>query len=750
MTPLLNLRTESIFFYKRYLQSCKKLFSLFLVALFLVLTATAATGSGLSNTIAKQTQDTWVVREVKLGDLGLGASTVLNGLETFRDFYLPVPKELTLQNASLTFDATYLKGDNTPLGIFVSVDGRPQFAQKITDRDGVISKKFFVSPEIHKSGFVRLSVKWQSASDVSQCGTSLNDLNALSILSESKLTYRFNSQDISSLTEAFEVLPKNVSLLVAGQNMSADSFDSAWRFGLALEHANKHVFVRPFPAVGDEVALDDIQVPSELLRIPAFSALKGQSLHKLTDAAEIGALIFLNAQAVRSDVAIMDSALFNAIDTALKALRVQFESDPEALRGFDKWRIDRASVVSQPTQIGQVNIASMGSQSVIIIASDVGNHAAGLFDSYWRNILTSKQLTAYQAVPPDLIAQGKISFDSLGASSTSFDVKSNGTWTINFPLTTVVKYGQMPEEVVIDVAAAPGASSSSPIASVFWNGILLVAQRLRADGEPERIKTRVPGYALGINNNVVIRFQRQPVTNMCSEDAQAYPVDVLPTSYIKLGSSTPDDTFAGVLPALANLPLLVIPERYLSSAPSSLKNIISIALASGLPITRTRLVRVPNGESFEPELAFVSMEVPLKNTTSIVQRTDKNGLRIGGKDVAWVNIAGLNSLTTVELINASGKDGIFWQTLGNSNDTHELHYVLNKGNLGIIGPKGPIAWIDSKHPDAGEAYTSGSGPFYEWRQYLQWTVPMVGVLLLALVVLLISARRASNKRKNKS
>jgi hypothetical protein len=159
---------------------------------------------------------------------------------------------------------------------------------------------------------------------------------------------------------------------------------------------------------------------------------------------------------------------------------------------------------------------------------------------------------------------------------------------------------------------------------------------------------------------------------------------------------------------------------------------------------------VPNGESFEPEQAFVSMEVPLKNTTSIVQRTDKNGLRIGGKSVAWVNITGLNSLTTVELINASGKDGILWQTLGNSNDSHEQHYALNRGNLGIIGPKGPIAWIDSKHPDAGEARTLGSGPFYEWRQYLQWTVPMVGVLLLALVVLLIAARRASNKRKNKS
>ena len=143
------------------------------------------------------------------------------------------------------------------------------------------------------------------------------------------------------------------------------------------------------------------------------------------------------------------------------------------------------------------------------------------------------------------------------------------------------------------------------------------------------------------------------------------------------------------------------------------------------------------------------MEVPLKDTVSVVQLIDNSGLRIGGQPLPWINISGLQNLTTVELIRASGIDGVLWQTLGSPNQKHEQHYALHRGNLGIIGADGPIAWIDSKHPDAGEARAPGSIPFYEWRQYIQWTVPMVGVLLLALVILLIAARRAANKRRNK-
>ncbi|KAG0732143.1 hypothetical protein G6F23_014611 [Rhizopus arrhizus] len=106
----------------------------------------------------------------------------------------------------------------------------------------------------------------------------------------------------------------------------------------------------------------------------------------------------------------------------------------------------------------------------------------------------------------------------------------------------------MPDELVMDLAAAPGASSTRPVASVFWNGILLAAKQLDADGKPERLTARVPGYALGVTNAVRVTFQRQPVSVDCNEIPQGYPVNVLPTSYVKPGKAQPDGTFVGLLP----------------------------------------------------------------------------------------------------------------------------------------------------------------------------------------------------------
>ena len=60
----------------------------------------------------------------------------------------------------------------------------------------------------------------------------------------------------------------------------------------------------------------------------------------------------------------------------------------------------------------------------------------------------------------------------------------------------------MPGEITLYVAAAPGASATRPVATLFWNGMLLSARQLDANGQPERLRARVPGYALGINNTL--------------------------------------------------------------------------------------------------------------------------------------------------------------------------------------------------------------------------------------------------------
>jgi hypothetical protein len=173
-----------------------------------------------------------------------------------------------------------------------------------------------------------------------------------------------------------------------------------------------------------------------------------------------------------------------------------------------------------------------------------------------------------------------------------------------------------------------------------------------------------------------------------------------------------------------------------------------MVLAGGLPATRTALVVVPNGDRYIPKQPFLSMEVPIGDVTTSVEVSDGPSLRIGGKAQPWINIAGLKNLSVAELVNSNGEHGVFWQTVGSQSAEEIVRFSLDRGDLVVIGPNGPVAWVDSKNPSAGEAAAPGGTPFYGWGQYLQWAVPMLGVGMLLVLFLLLAARSARRKRNS--
>ncbi|MFT2520581.1 hypothetical protein ACMWQB_30720, partial [Escherichia coli] len=69
--------------------------------------------------------------------------------------------------------------------------------------------------------------------------------------------------------------------MVAGRQLDAQSYDSAWRIGVALERAGKHSTVTVLPRVGDVIDLIRLNVPDGLRGIAAFAALKGSGQHAL-------------------------------------------------------------------------------------------------------------------------------------------------------------------------------------------------------------------------------------------------------------------------------------------------------------------------------------------------------------------------------------------------------------------------------------------------------------------------------------
>ena len=175
---------------------------------------------------------------------------------------------------------------------------------------------------------------------------------------------------------------------------------------------------------------------------------------------------------------------------------------------------------------------------MIVVSEDAGAKAAGVFSDVWRSAMTTREVTVAEANAPDVLDGSAIRLTNLGGGDASFDVLARGDWTATIPLGAVAVNGRMPSDLVVDVAAAPGASSTRPVASVFWNNVLLSAKRLQADGRPERLDARIPGYALGLRNVVRVSFQRQPYSNDCNETPQAFPVNVLPLSLIHISEPT--------------------------------------------------------------------------------------------------------------------------------------------------------------------------------------------------------------------
>lgn len=548
-------------------------------------------------------------------------------------------------------------------------------------------------------------------------------------------------RDVRTIEDVWNTLPVRTTVLVSGRQLEQASFDSAWRIGASLQRNNRRMQVRALPAVGEVIDLRGLEVPAALAGVPAFAALRGaEPQHKLASDAELGALLMLGAAQVSGDIVVADKALQQRLTAAFAALQTQLATDPDAGQALQQWRARRAPLASEALASQQLRALPMGRQMVLAVASDAGARVAGLQEAALQRLLVSDNVTVAAAQPPQWDEAKGIRLSSLGGSPDSFDVLSRGEWTMNFPLSAVASQGRMPGEITLYVAAAPGASATRPVATLFWNGMLLSARQLDANGQPERLRARVPGYALGINNTLRVSVQRQPYSADCNEIPQPYPASVLPAiSYVTPGKAEPNGSFIGLLPLLGARSQLLVPASYLSAAPAALERMANLAAASGLSASQAELVVAQADAPAKPSMPFVAMEVPVDGAKPLVTVTDGQQLRIRGKSLDWLDIKGLKQLSSAEVVTAGGQQGVLWRAIGEWTGGLGEPFLLNRGNIAVIGGDGPLAWVDSSNPDAGIPSGPREGAFHEWRNFLSWSVPGIAIALVVVVLLVLLA-----------
>ena len=657
----------------------------------------AASATTPAEVFRRLNADNWVPRVVTFSDLGFSGPLVLGGAETVREIALPVPAGVPLANATLQVDASFVRAEGGRTTLILSLDGFPVSARPVTAERGDGSLTLAVDGTPRPSGVARLNLDWRTAiSRDNTCSDARTPGNLLRIEPTTRFSYRYDGSAVQDLSAAWTALPASPVILIAGNKLSADAYDSAWRLGVALERGGKRPRLRALPGVGDVVDLQGVVVPPALKAIPAFAALGEGGKRRLKDLAEIGALMALGqAGPLQADIVVGDRATGSVLAQALDELRAQLPQDAQA--AFADWRGRALDGWGRQMAAGQVRLANVFGRPAIVVAPDAGGHAAGLFTQAWQQLAMGPAVTVHAADDPrtDLTA---VSLKYLGAKPASLDVLSRADWTMGFDIGAVATEGRGPGTLVIDVAAAPGAARTPPVVSVFMNEVLLAAKELEANGKRERIIAPVPRHALSAHNDIRVSFVRQQASDRCREMPEAYPVSVLASSHMLLDRIEPMADFSGLISRFANGVNLLVPVGYLYDAQSSLPRVINLAASTGVSPSRARFIPVADVGPPKIKGPFLAIDVPLKDARSEVRLEGGRMLLAEGSERPLLDVSGLNRAGLLEVTRLGRDAGAIYRTLGRDAPLLDRPLQLSGGNVAVIGMSGLRAELNTFDP----------------------------------------------------
>lgn len=697
-----------------------------------------ATSDAITAAIAERARDTRVTRQISLTDLGIEDPIVLQGLDARRDIYLPVPARVPLYDAKMAINADYLRGDGGRTTLVLAVDGNPVFSRRLEGDSGSTAANLTVDGKPRDTGFARLGLAWSSVLSEELCADERGIGNVVKIMPSSVFTYSYDAGSVRDLSTAWSAMPGTGTMLVASGTLAKDSYDTAWRLGLALEGSGKRLVVKTLPNIGDEVDLGSMDVPATLRSIAPFSNFVGGGTYKIKDLSDVGALLLLNGSPLSADVVVADGSLLTAMRSALDALSTRI--GPAGSGPLGEWRARAASLASAAVAPDEVSLQSLAARPVIAVGTGAGAKAADLFDGFWRNTLSGGTVTVRTAESPSLTGN-TLPLSSLGAAAGNIDVLARGDWVVNFDLAAATGGSSLPSRVNLQVAAAPGASTSEPVAAVFLNDVLLAAKRLEATGRPEEISAAIPTYALAARNVLRVQFQRQPVSDRCRETPQAFPVAVLPSSNLTLGGTSPGADFLGVISAMAGGGRLVVPDTYLSSARQSLPRVVRAAAAAGLPTGPSTFEVAPVGSPFHATGTFLALDVPVQGATPKA-RVEGDRVIIGtDEQTRLLDISGLKNIALVQALRTDSFRGIMWQSVGSVAVTPQKPVRLSRGDVALVGVDGTLMELAASGAAPGTVRlpnTEGAAATLQrlWQNSADWGLPL-GIGAAALFFLLL-------------
>lgn len=689
--------------------------------------------------------DATVTRSMTLRELGFRQPLTLSGQESQREIYLPVPAGVPTRDAQLQLDGRYVRGHTGRSSGLWSVDGDPVAARSITDAQGDASQLLGIDGLPRDNGFVRVGVGWWSVVSDYRCADQSAPANVLRLSPESRFSYSFDGRAVNTVAKAWGALPTRVRLLVDGKALQAPAYDAAWRVGAALRNGGKQVDVVPLPVVGGTVDLTGIRIPASLQAVPAYAALAaGGGQHRIASLAEVGALLSLrDSGPLAVDVAISTDPLRAAVRAALDALAVEVgASGGDAAAAFTAWRGSDMVALEKGAGGGSVSVAAVAGRPTLVVAAEAGAKVAGLLSEQWRAYALGRTLQVAQATPP-AVGENAVLLSRLGNMSGTLDIVTRGDRTASFELGALSADGRLPDQVVVDVSAAPNAAGQGAVASIYFNDYLLGARVLAADGKPQRLVAKVPAYALAARNEVRVSFLRQPARPYCHDPATAFPVSILPSSHLTLAKRTLDTDFVGAASQLAHANEVFVPTTWLQDAPASLAKVIAIASAVGVSAQAAELKVVDAGTAITPGHPYLAFALAPSGVDPAGLKDGR--LVVGGGKQPLLDLAGLDRAAAVQVVDAGGHTGVIYNDLGAQGPLLEQPFRLLRGDLAVLDGSGVVTDFDSRDPYGARVADAGN-PQPWWQQHMVWLLVLVGLVVFAL----LAARVTQIRRRRKS
>jgi hypothetical protein len=705
-------------------------------------TIDAVRAGGIADALDHLSGHRTISRSVALSDLGVREPLVLSAPDARHELYLPVPAGLPIDDATLQIDGNFLHADGGRETMLVSLDGAPVSARSFTQPQGDAQASIGVDGAPRANGFVRVGLQWSSVIDDRLCTDQTAIGNVLRIAPSSRLSYRFDPSAIVDVRTAWSALPVAPVVAMAGQRVGEAAFDTAWRVQALMERDGRQPVTRAWPAVGQTVEIDAADVPPALRVIPAFAALAAGGRVKLADSATVGAVLALGSRhAFAPDVIVADDALRRQTNDALDALRAQIASiAPADANAFDAWRTRAFAAIANSLAPGEIRLAHLPGQAAIVVGDPLAAQALG---RAWRPIGVADRYVVHRL--DDTLAHDadRIALSALGGEPRTLDVLGRAMWDASFDLSAVASGGMLPDEVVLDLAAAPTPQHDGDIASVYFNGVLIGSKLLRDDGKPDTITAHVPRYALAPTNTLRVVFQRRP-DGGCEARSQGYPVAVLPTSHLRLARATAVDDFIGMQARFATGATLMVPAAYLGDATQTLPRLARLTNLAGLAPAHATLSVVAGDAVAAPSGPFLAVDVALHEAHALAQLSADRLTLVDGSQRVYADVSGLTNLAVIDLAQANGATGIAYRTLGPAAPAIPATLRLVRGDVALVSSNGVARLFDSRHP--GEVVTDRA-PDDAFSRRLPWLIAAGIVALLVALVVVAGIERRRHRAK---